>query len=190
MPSARVTTLMAALVLLGTGYLFFFEGQSESTAQHRQGEGRVLRLSADEVRRIKIRRDAWTSAVLERVDAHGFRLVEPTEGPADAAAVQKLLSELEFLKSHGRLAGADEAGRVSYGLRPARLEVDLEVGEGREVRVSLGSAPPVGGGVYLAVEGEADVHVVSKHVLEAASELLDRSVGAPPPEAAQKEEAR
>ena len=178
MPSARVTTLLAVLVLVGAGYLFFFEGRLESTDQHRQGEGRVLRVSADDVRRIKIRRDAWTSALVERVDGHAFRLVEPVEGPVDAALVLKLLSELEFLKSRGELAGADEAARASYGLRPAQLEVDLETGDGGELRVSFGNAPPVGGGVYLAVEGQGVVHVVTKRAFAAASELLDRSTGA------------
>jgi len=178
MPSAHTTVLLAALVLAGFGYVFLFEARLESTEEHRISEGRILRFSPDEVRRIKIRRDAWTSVLIERVDAHGFRLVEPVEGAADAAAVTRLLSELEFLKTHGDLQdGADEGRRYSYGLSPARLEIDLDLDQGREIHVALGSTPPAGGGLYLVVAGQDTVHVVDKRVFSDASQLLDRSVG-------------
>ena len=86
------------------------------------------------------------------MDAHQFRLVEPVEGPADAAAVNRLLSQLEFMRSRGDLTdAADEARRYSYGLSPARLEIDLELDQGREIHLAVGASPPVGGGVYLSV---------------------------------------
>jgi hypothetical protein len=75
-------------------------------------------------------------------------------------------------------------------LSPARLEIDLELDQGREIHVSLGSTPPAGGGVYLAVAGQEAVHVVDKRVFADASQLLDRSVGAARPGAEEKEPER
>jgi hypothetical protein len=183
--------LLAALVLVGSGFVFLFEGRLESTEEHRASEGKLLRFTPEEVRRIKIRRDAWTSALIERVDAHAFRLVEPVEGATDAAVVMRLLSALEFLKTRGDLQDeADEGRRYAYGLSPARLEIDLELDEGREIHLALGSSPPVGGGVYLAVAGQSVVHVVDKRVLTSASELLERSVAVGQSGAGEKEQER
>jgi hypothetical protein len=190
MPSARTTMLLAALVVLGGGYLFFFETRFETTQEHVRNQGRVLRLAPEEVQRIKIRRDAWTSALLERVDAHEFRVVEPVEGSTDAAVVMRLLSDLEFLKSRSVLAmdGADEKRRYTYGLSPARLEVDLGLNEGREVRLAFGNAPPVGGGVYLSVFGMNAIFVVDERVSSSASQLLDQIAGASQRELREKDQ--
>jgi len=182
---------LAALVLAGFGFIFLFEGDLATTEEHRANDGWVLRFAPDEVRRIKIRRDAWTSALIERVDAHAFRLVEPVEGATDASLVLRLLSQLEFLKSRGDLQdGADEARRFAYGLSPARLEVSLELDPGREIHLALGATPPVGGGVYLSVVGQDVVHVVDKRVFADASALLDRSVAAGQSGAPEKEQER
>jgi hypothetical protein len=191
MPSARLTMLLAALVLAGFGFVFLFEGRLESTEDLHANEGRILRLAPDEVRRLKVRRDAWTSALIERVDAHAFRLVEPVEGAADSAAVMRLLSGLEFLKTRADLQdGADEGQRHAYGLSPAALEIDLELDEGREIHLALGAAAPVGGGVYLSVGGQSAVQVVDARLLAQESALLDRSVGAGQSGAGEKEQER
>ena len=192
MPSARITSLMAALVILGCGFLFFFEARFETTEDRRHTEDRVLRLTAEEVQRVKIRRDAWTSAVIERVDAHSFRVVEPIEGRADAKLVMQLLSNLEFMKSQGVLPadGADEGRRYAYGLSPAHLEMDLETHEGREIRLAFGNTPAVGAGVYLSILGTDAVYVVDERVESVAGLLLDRAVGAPAADSGERVEDR
>jgi hypothetical protein len=190
MPSARITGLLAALVILGTGFLFFFEARFETTTEHQRTEDRVLQLTTDEVVRIKIRRDAWTSTVLERVDAHSFRVVEPTEGPADRALVTRLLSDLEFLKRQSVLEGADDKRRYSYGLSPARLELDIELHEGREIHMSFGNTPAVGAGVYLSVLGTDPVYVVDERVFSTAGLLLDRVVGSSATDSGERVEER
>ena len=113
MPSPRVTFWLAGLVLLGCGYLFFFERHAQSTSERRARGARVLELRAEEVARLRIRRDVWTSAVVERVSATDFRVVEPVPGAADGAAMARLLSTLEFLDSRADLPGegADGARR-------------------------------------------------------------------------------
>jgi len=190
MPSARTTLSLAALVVLCGGYLFFFEARFETTEAQQHDQGRVLKFSPEEVQRIKLRRDAWTSALIERVDAHGFRVVEPVEGSADSAAVTRLLSDLEFLTSRSVLPmdGADERRRYTYGLSPARLELDLGLAEGRELRLAFGNSPPVGGGQYLSLSGADSIFVVDEKVFTGASLLLDRVMGTPQRDLGEKDQ--
>jgi len=181
MPSPRTTIFLGVLVLLASGHVFLLEPRLETTAERERFAGRVVRLTADEVERIEIRRDAWTSAVVERVDPVQFRTVEPQEGAVDGAQVARLLSALEFLESRALLLGdgADEARRYEYGLLPPRLAVALGLADGREVRLSLGKEVPLGGDVYLHLHEQRSVHVVGQEIRDLLEGLLDALGGAP-----------
>ncbi len=180
MPSPRVTYWLSGLVLLGCGYLFFFERHMESTPERQRRAARVLNLTADEVIRLKIRRDAWTNTVVERLSATDFRVVEPVPGAADGAAIARLLSTLEFLDSRADLPGegADANRRHEYGLDPPRLEVDVQLTSGDEQRLVLGGDAPLGGGVYARANGEDAIRVVDRSARDVFDQQLDRLVGA------------
>jgi hypothetical protein len=178
--SARTTYVLAGLAVLATGWVFFFETTLETTEERRALENRVLRITADEVARIEIKRDHWTSALLERTGAAtDFRLVEPAAAAADAEDVGRMLSALEFLESRSRIEGAgNDQGRLyELGLDPPRLEIGLADTNGREVQIAFGKEPVAGGGVYLRVLGEGSVHVVDAGVLETFDRYLDRAAG-------------
>jgi hypothetical protein len=179
MPSPGSTFFLGALVLLGAGYLFFFESDMESTDERQRLAARVLRVTAEEIERVKLRRDAWTSAVVERVGPTEFRVTEPNVAAADAAQVARVLSALEFMDSRADLDGAGiEAKRlVEYGLDPPRLEVDLRLAKGQEQRLILGAEAPLNGGVYVRANGEDALRVVDKAVFELLDAELSRLTG-------------
>ena len=179
MPSPRTTYVLALLVLLCTGYVFFFERRFETIDERRRLQDRVLRVTSDEIQRLKIRRDHWTSAIIERVDPQQFRISEPVEAAADAGEMMRLLSAVEFLRSQAQLDtdGTSEQSLHEYGLRPARLEISLELKGQQEVNLLLGKEAP-GGGIYAHVLGNETVHVVDKSVLDLFDRQLDRITGA------------
>jgi hypothetical protein len=181
MPSPKLTYWLAGLVLLGAGYLFFFERHMQTTGESARGAARVLDLSAEDVSRVRIRRDAWTSAVVERVAATEFRVLEPVAGAADGAAISQLLSTLEFLDSRADLEGeaADGKRRREYGLDPPKLEIEVQLASGDEQRLALGADAPLGGGVYARANGGDTVRVVDKGIRELFDQQLDRIVGGP-----------
>ena len=176
MPSIRTTYWLAILVLAGVGYLFFFERTFESTTEHARRARQVLAVSGDQVERIKMHRDAWTSATIERTGPDGFRLTEPAEHAVDGSAVAKLLSALEFLEFKDALPGEAASARrlQEYGFDPGRLEVDLGIADGREPRLTFGATPPLGGGVYLRVSANDTVFVVDSAIFDLFDKELDK----------------
>lgn len=174
MATARTTTLLAIATTLSSAWLVFFEPLVATTAERRASERRVLAMRSDEVERLLLQRDRWTRAVVERVDG-GFRVSEPLPGAADAAAVQALLSQLEFLEHDRRLTGeeADESHRHLYGLTTPALELRLATSDSAEHHLRLGREAPAGG-TWLEVQGDPSVYVVDTAFLDASSGLLDR----------------
>jgi hypothetical protein len=175
MPRASTTYWLLTLVLFGAGYLFFFEGRMPTTTEELRHSKHVLKLVADDVDRIKMRRDAWTSAMLERAGGTNFRLVEPAEKAIDSTVVARLLSTLEFLEYQASLPAeaADNKRSHDYGLDPPRLEVDLGLTTGNEIRLAFGNAPQVGSGTYLRVVGDETLFVVDLAVFDLFNKALD-----------------
>jgi hypothetical protein len=180
MPSPRITLWLFALVLLGTGYLFFFEMNLETTQQQQQRKDRVFHFRSDQVEHLKLRRDAWTSASLERADATSFRIVEPTPGMANSPTLLRFLSSLEFLSPQATLDGDGEDARrlYEYGLNPPQLEFVVGLLDKGDLNFTLGKDASIGKGVYLHVQGDRAVYVVKKELAEIANQLLDSIVGA------------
>jgi len=88
---------------------------------------RILRFDTSSIDRVTAR---WEDGHvrLSRGD-EGWRLVEPLEGPADAAAVEALLADLSFLRAEGFLD--DPADDDELGLRRPAFQVELRgLGEG------------------------------------------------------------
>ena len=75
MPAARTTIILAVVFILGLGHILFFEPRLMSTGERRASEKRVLSFVAEKIERIKIRRDYWTSVLIERTGARSFRMI-------------------------------------------------------------------------------------------------------------------
>lgn len=176
MATPRTTFTLAITFTLGIAYLLFFEPRYETTAEHAVSQLRILHVHADQVRSIHLRRDDWTAATLERIDAATFKRTEPLPGAVDSPAVAELLSELEFqdhltaLDGHG----SDPGHLYDEGLTPPLLTVTLTLVDGRELEFELGKETPTGDGVYLHVRDDPRVQVVAKPLTVQLNRLLDQ----------------
>ena len=179
MPIARTSVILAVLFTLGLGHILFFEPRLMSTGERRAAEKRVVSLIADEVQRIKIRRDHWTSILLERAGPRSFRMVEPTAAAAQSSLVSRLLSTIEFLEKRATFDGhrQEGQGRRDYGLDPPQIEISLAAEDGREIHLAVGKESAMGKGIYLQVLGEDAINVVSAKLSTIANRLLDVSLG-------------
>ena len=183
MPSLKTTICLGVIFVIGLGFIFLFEAHTESTRERQRLARRVVRLSSDEVEMLRIRRDSWTSALIQRTGPGQFRVSEPVPRAVADEQVLELLSTVEFLDYQVVLAGeARQEDRLyQLALEPPRLEIDMAMSGEREVRLALGGAPPGGGGLYLLVRGGDDIYVVPQSLLQQAEKLLDVATGEPEP---------
>jgi len=183
MPLQKTTYLLATITILLLSFVFFFERHLDSTDDLAKQETRVFNLQPEQVLKIKIRRDNWTSALIERNDSQHFRLVEPTIGVADMEKVSKLLSALEFLEiiSKVKFENANESNLTEYGLLSPRLEVLLSTSQekNQEIQFYFGKQSTDGKGVYLRVLNRDMIYVVKKPSFEIFDQYLDTITDTP-----------
>ncbi len=178
MALARTNFILAVLLSLGLGHIVFFEPQMTTTSEAKKLERRVLDIVANDIERIKIKRDHWTSALIHRTGPTGFRVVEPVASAADNKLVMRLLSVLEFLenKSTISLKRSDAAPLSDYGLSSPVLEISLESADESQIHIAIGTSSGMKDGIYMMVFGENQINVVSNELQKLAERLLDVSI--------------
>lgn len=175
MTISRTTLILAVVFTIGLGHIIFFEPRLKNTMERQSSANRVLKVTAEEVQRIRIRRDHWTSALIERTGEHSFRIAEPAAAAADSGLVARLLSALEFMERQAffQSSAGDGMAHSAYGLDPAQLEISIELGRGREVHLVFGNKSSDGKGFYVQVWGDEGINVVNTDAKQIAESLLD-----------------
>jgi hypothetical protein len=175
MATPRTTFTLAVLVVLGLGYLLFFERKLESTDEHARAQRHIVHFHADQVTTMALRRDAWTSGAVERIDGATWKRTVPVAGAVDSAAVGALLSELEFGEHQATLEGHgnDTQHLFDEGLSPPLLTVTLTLADHREIEFEIGKETPTADGVYLHVRDETRVQVTGKKLCDRLNDLLN-----------------
>lgn len=176
MATPRTTFVLAVLVVLATAYLLFFEPRIESTDERAISERRILHVHANQVVAMKLRRDAWTFAAVERIDGATFKRTEPVPGAADSAAIGEILSDLEFLDHQTVLPGHGTQTAYLYdeGFSPPHLSAILTLVDHRELEFDLGSETPTVDGVYLHVRDDSAVQIVPTTLKTRLDQMLDK----------------
>jgi hypothetical protein len=171
----RTTFTLAVLVILGLGYLYFFERKLETTDEHAVSERHILHLHADQVVSMAMRRDAWTYGTVERIDGATWKRTQPVAGAVDSAAVGELLSELEFGEHRTTLEGHGNDTQHLYeeGLAPPHLSVTLTLADRREIEFEVGKETPTADGVYVHVRDATQVQVVDPKLRDGLDLLLN-----------------
>ena len=174
-PSFRVMTmkkigiLFAAFLALGL-WVYFYEIEGEKTRQAaKEREESLLRLEQDQISSVRMERPGQDPVLLEKI-GEGWALKAPLEAPADKTSVDSLVRDLGTARID-RTFEEVGTGAEEYGFAEPRLK--LTVGAGDESRVlSVGNDDFTGSKVYVQVEGESQVHVVSDRLFTAADKTL------------------
>jgi len=106
--------------------------------------------------------------VLERED-QTWLITSPVYWPANYFAVQRILTQLQFLKAEARFSveEIEQSGQslADYGLDNPSLVFSFGVG-GAETRIKIGVPTEFGGRLYILGPNEQDVYVVSRTFLD------------------------
>lgn len=130
----------------------------------------------------RLRIESGGTAVECRRDGAVWRLAEPIEGPADTAAVNRILDGFERLPLTDVVTAAEREDRGltwrDYGLDVPRAKLTFS-GNGSALQLSVGRTGPMGG-LYLRTGESPDVLVTTTNLLAlipaSATALRDRTL--------------
>jgi hypothetical protein len=172
--SRRTTIVLAVIAGALAVYILAFEreGLSDSDLLARRGSV-FVEFDRERVTRISIARGDESIVIQKRESADeedefsaSYDLVEPVRAPADADAVDALLSSIEWAEDRRRLEEQSPEDRARFGLDDPPLSGSLVVA-GREIPFRFGGDDPQGGGRYMIVGDESIVFVVGNDLYEA-----------------------
>lgn len=172
----HATTILLVLLAVGLGVWLFVDKDRVTEGEKKRRENSVFSAwRREELSRIEIVHDGET-IVLTR-DAKkdsAWRMTSPREDHCDQAAVERLLTTLEFAAVARK---ASEGGAL--GLERPRAAGSITMG-GLVLRFALGApSPRPEGSSYFRVEGDAPIVVtkeLTQALLQPADTLRDRTV--------------
>ncbi len=161
----RDTIILLVVVAVCGLFIFLYERNLPTTGEKEERQGRILSLlDIEKVTRIALEGPEHTTVIVREGSTDEWKLTSPVQAEADAAMVDGLLSDLEFLESDRKVPKATSAQRKSFGLVTPSVEVEVEM-KGATLRFVLG-AEAEAGGVYLALDGDDTVYVVETMSVE------------------------
>lgn len=172
----HATTIVLLLLAVALGVWLWMDRDRVSEGERKRRENSAfVAWRKDEVSRVEIAHEAETIVLERDVKADSpWRMTQPREERADQAAVERLLTTMEFASAIRK--PTEGAG---LGLETPRASGAVTMG-GLVMRFALGgTSPRPEGSSYFRLEGEAPV-VVSKELTEAllnpADAYRDRTV--------------
>jgi hypothetical protein len=108
-----------------------------------------------------------------------WRLVQPSPGPADGAAVDGLLATAGQLLSTDTLKSPPSGAEL--GLDAPRLTLTCTLRKGASYTLSIGGQNFDGSGDYARVSGDARVHVIPSATVTKIQQVLDQPPVRPSP---------
>ena len=166
--TARAPIILAVIVVLLAGYVFFFERDRPGRAElEARGGFLVEALVHDRISRIHI--SSGDAHMMMSRKGEGFdetwTLEQPVEAAADPERVEDYLRNWEFAIATRTLEDPSPEDVRNFGLDSPKASVRFEMGRA-EVTVTLGSGTPVDGGGYVRIDDRNQVMVVPKSVVE------------------------
>ncbi|VVM06937.1 DUF4340 domain-containing protein [Methylacidimicrobium tartarophylax] len=165
--------LLVALVLFG--YITLVDRGKQSTEEQHRTEKQIFRFKSQDVNWLRIAAPDH-SVTLEKKDNHWW-IASPIRAEADDSAVERLLTEIEFLESE-RTIPAKEVGSAEllkqWGLAAPSLTVEFR--EGKETRgLSIGRKTAVRDLLYAraAQNPDAPVYLVNSAVADRLNKNVD-----------------
>lgn len=135
--------LILLIVALGLGaYIYFVESERDPTGTETKDQ--LFAIEPADVTEIEIR--AAETAVVRRT-GDAWALVAPVAAPADAAALDSIVSSLAAVEID-RVLEETPGDLAPFGLDAPRLTVTFKTIAGAEHQLLLGSTTPTGSGMY------------------------------------------
>lgn len=165
-------TLTLLIILLGLlTYIFYIDPWKDGSSLDDQDSNALASLAVD-IDYLRISDNSKSRALTLEKQEDRWMLTEPFRWPANAFAVERILTQLQFLDtkvtfSTDRLGQAG-SNLAEYGLAPPELTLDFGSGNNR-YSIGIGNATAVGKHLYLLSTDRSKIHVVDRSLLDSLS---------------------
>lgn len=158
--------LLGALAVVVVGFVALGRlspaGSDEATATPAET---VWTLAGEEIESFRVvDRVEGKLVVLARDPEHGWRMLAPSIGPADAGRVEMALASLLSPRVRQRLGGPEDL--QVFGLDPVGKSVTVFLQDGTTRTLEIGDVDPTGSVYYVRRQGEADLLLVARFSLD------------------------
>ena len=181
----KVTLVLLFLNVALFFFIFRFERDWRTERQSMEARHRVLGSEAADIRHLEV--SFASGGESYTLDRHGenWSLTSPIEWPANAAAVQRIVNELQLLTNETSFSTRDlqKNGQslADYGLEHPRLSVTFSSGEPAATNapspttvLQIGDATKVGNLLYILSPDGSRIHVVSRSLADNLSLPVDQ----------------
>lgn len=160
--------LLATLCALLAAFILVVERDWRSTEERRDRASRLYDVPSGEINWLSVK-NPQDRILLQKIDGR-WKISEPVEMPADGAAVESLIRDIERLEFDRQFDAADiEKGLEAYGLVPPAVVLRARW-DGEEIELRLGARTPMGAGVYAQTRKNVPrVYAIGARVLDTLS---------------------
>ena len=153
------STIVLVVVLAGlVGYIYFIDAGKPASGT--EVKAKAFDVSPENIEEVLIKNAAGETTRVQRVEAN-WKLVEPQQADADAAAVASVTSSVAGLEVQ-RVVDENPGDVAQYGLNPPRIDVSFRVKDQKKFqRLLVGEKTPTGGDLYAQKPGEKRVFLIS-----------------------------
>ena len=177
------TKVTLVLIFLNVALFFFifkFERQWRTEAASLEARRRLLGAEAADIRALTITTANHAGEfTLERQRDH-WMLKKPFEWPANRAAVDAILNDLQLLENETSFAvkdlGKSGLSLADYGLDNPKLTLEFRSGStaAPPVKLLIGDVTKAGNRLYVLAPSGDRVHVVNRSLVDTLSQPLER----------------
>lgn len=155
--------MIAALLLAACTGALWWSNRDEKAKEGKPAKDappQIVAIPPDQVKKIDIKRAEGENLSVQFNDKAKWDITSPKPLEADPTAISSMTSDLSKLNS-SRLVDANATDLKSYGLQPAKLEVDVTAKDGKVTKLLLGERTPTETDVYAKLDGDPRLFTVA-----------------------------
>ena len=174
-----VRLLIALFILVGLAAAVWYSEKHPPQPKSDIKTEKVISVAEDQLRRIQITRPSGDPLALEKGEDGKWRITQPKAYKADESSASSMVSNLTSLNADQVVAEKNTDWKT-YGLESPRLNIQVSLKDGKQIKLALGDDAPTSSGVYARLEGDARLFTIPSYVKSSldktASDLRDKRI--------------
>ncbi|MEJ2709139.1 MAG: hypothetical protein P8074_16115 [Anaerolineales bacterium] len=169
----RNTWIILAVFVVLVGVAWYLQrngGSTEAQATSTPQPVLLAGIDSSQISELKIQDNQGATVVLEQPTAGDWKLVEPQAEATDVAKVQSAVDQLLAVNVLDQIATPPPA--EATGLDQPVHTISLQLQDGRQIDVNVGSATPIENGYYVQID-QGSIYVVRQFGIDGIVGLLE-----------------